>query len=255
MRNVRLSRHVLDYSAPSTMLKCPDFRGDRRCCRNFMNRHYIALLVTLTTLVGCTVTGESSPTLVSQTSTPVAIDLPREIIGLSISLYLLVDDKEEPDPAISTHRTEADLREILEGMNDIWSQADVRLDLQTIETVAVPEAILQGMQAGSLELFFREIGNGIALPQTSVINGFYLRNVGGPNGISPLRSRTFFVIDEPSVFDRRVSSHEVGHILGLHHVLDDPERLLFSGTNGMSLTENEATVARYFAQGIIQGAR
>ena len=92
--DVRLSRHVLDYSAPSTMLKCPDFRGDRRCCRNFMNRHYIALLVTLTTLVGCTVTGESSPTLVSQTSTPVAMDLPREIIGLSISLYLLVDDKD-----------------------------------------------------------------------------------------------------------------------------------------------------------------
>ena len=114
-----------------------------------MNRHYIALLVTVMTLVGCAVTGESGPTLVSQTSTPVAIDLPREIIGLSISLYLLVDDKEGPDPAISTHRTEADLREILEGMNDIWSQADARFDLQTIETVAVPEAILQGMQAGT----------------------------------------------------------------------------------------------------------
>ena len=57
------------------------------------------------------------------------------------------------------------------------------------------------------------------------------------------------------VFDRRVSSHEVGHILGLHHVLRDPDRLLFSGTNGMTLTEDEATVARYFAKGIIQGVR
>ena len=111
------------------------------------------------------------------------------------------------------------------------------------------------MLAGNVAPFFNEIGDSITLPQVSTINGFYIRSVGGPNGTNPFRSRSFFVIDEPSVFDRRVSSHEVGHILGLHHVLDDPSRLLFSGTNGMTLTEEEATVARYFAQGINQGVR
>jgi hypothetical protein len=115
--------------------------------------------------------------------------------------------------------------------------------------------MLRGMLAGDLRPFFREVGGGIALPQTSTINGFYLRRVGGPNGINPFRSRTFFVIDEPSVFDRRVSSHEVGHMLGLHHVLDDPSRLLYPGTNGMVLTGDEATVARYFAHGIRDGVR
>ena len=55
--------------------------------------------------------------------------------------------------------------------------------------------------------------------------------------------------------DRRVSSHEVGHILGLHHVLTDSNRLLFSGTNGMALTDEEAAVARYVAQGILDGVR
>ncbi|MCH8281900.1 MAG: hypothetical protein IIC96_14610 [Chloroflexi bacterium] len=220
-----------------------------------MNRLYIVLLFGVALLAGCSVAGDPIPTLVPPTSAPVSIEVPREVISLSISLYLLVDDKEEPDPEISTHRTEEDLREILEGMNDIWSQADIRLELQIIESVEVPKDILQGMLARNLGPFFREIGDGIALPQTSAINGFYIRSIGGSNGINPFRSPTFFVIDEPTVFDRRVSSHELGHILGLHHVLNDPGRLLFSGTNGMTLTEDEATVARYFAQGIIQGTR
>ena len=220
-----------------------------------MNKVYIALFIGVTVLIGCSAAGDAIPTLASPTSAPEATDVPREAISLSISLYLLVDDTDEPDPAISTHRTEEDLREILEGMNDIWSQADIRLELQTIESVEVPQAILQGMLAGNLGPFFRETGDGIALPQTSAINGFYIRRIGGPNGINPFRSRAFFVIDEPSVLDRRVSSHEVGHILGLLHVLGDPGRLLFSGTNGMALTEDEATVARYFAQGIIDGVR
>ena len=63
------------------------------------------------------------------------------------------------------------------------------------------------------------------------------------------------MIDEPSVFYRRVNSHEVGHMLGLHHVLGDAGQLLFSGTNGMTLTEDEAMAARYFARGILQGLR
>ena len=226
-----------------------------------MHRLYIAFLISLTVLAGCSVAEDPFPTAEpptrasEATEIPEATELPREVITLSISLFLLVDDRKDPDPAISTHRTEADLREILEGMNDIWSQADIQLELQTIESVEVPEAILRDMQSGRLGPFLRPADNGVALPQTSIINGFSLQNIGGPNGINPLRSRTFFVIDEPSVFDRRVSSHEVGHILGLHHVLDDSGRLLFSGTNGMTLTEKEATVARHFAQGILRGVR
>ena len=220
-----------------------------------MNRLYIVLLIGVTALASCSVAGDSIPTPVSSTIAPGVIDISREVISLSISLYLLVDDRGDPDPELSTHRTEEDLREILEAMNDIWSQADIRLELQTIEFVEVPEAILQGILVGNLGPFFREVGDSIALPQTSAINGFYIRRIGGPNGTNPFRSRSFFVIDEPTVFDRRVSSHEVGHILGLYHVSDDPGRLLFSGTNGIALTENEATVARYIAQGIIQGVR
>ncbi len=111
--------------------------GDGRCYPDSMIRLCILLFTGVTVLAGCSVAGDSIPTLVSPTSAPGAIDIPREVIGLSISLFLLVDDKEEPDPEISTHRTEEDLREILEGMNDIWGQAGIRLELRTIETVEV----------------------------------------------------------------------------------------------------------------------
>ena len=163
-----------------------------------MNRLYIVSLVGAVILAGCAVAEDSVPTLLSPTgtpeallsptgtpepllsptSTPEAINVSREVISLSISLFLLVDDKEAPDPEISTHRTEADLRKILEGMNDIWSQAGIRLELQSIEFVEVPAAILQGMLAGNLEPFFREIGDGISLPQPSILNGLFIRRIG-----------------------------------------------------------------------------
>jgi len=58
-------------------------------------------------------------------------------------------------------------------------------------------------------------------PDSSLISGFYTKEIGGTNGITPLGTGWYLVMDEPSVFDRRVSSHEVGHILGLRHTLND----------------------------------
>ena len=63
------------------------------------------------------------------------------------------------------------------------------------------------------------------------------------------------VIDEPSVFDHRVSSHEVGHILGLRHTQNDPARLLYSGTNGTNLTPEEITLTRYVAMELLKTQR
>ncbi len=55
--------------------------------------------------------------------------------------------------------------------------------------------------------------------------------------------------------DRRVSSHEVGHILGLRHTLSDRERLLYPGTNGMRLTREESGVARHMARELIRAGK
>ena len=93
------------------------------------------------------------------------------------------------------------------------------------------------------------------VPASALIAGFYVPSAGGANGFAPQLSRVFFVTDDPSVHDERVSSHEIGHLLGLHHDLQDPDMLMFSGTNGMMLSDEEIAAARYAAQGMLDGVR
>ena len=129
-------------------------------------------------------------------------------------------------------------------MNDIWRQADIELELRTVATVPVPANVLEGFLAGSLGPFFNGFDRTFNIPGTATINGFYVRSLGRANGVTVPSTRSFFVMDTPSVFDRRVSSHEVGHILGLEHTLSDQGRLLYPGTNGMILTSQEVEIAR-----------
>lgn len=176
-------------------------------------------------------------------------------ITISISMYLLVDDIDNPNPDISTDRTMGELRDILDKMNDIWSQADIELELNYVGYVAVPEAILEDIIEAQFESFFQGVVDGIIdIPDVSQLNGFYAKRIGGPNGVT-LNSQIYFVDDNPSVHDERVSSHEVGHMLGLHHDLIDSSHLMYSGTNGITLSEEEIFVTRYFAKGFLSGLR
>ncbi|PJF40495.1 MAG: hypothetical protein CUN54_05115 [Phototrophicales bacterium] len=190
------------------------------------------------------------------TTTSINAETPLEPIVIPISLYLLEDAGDE-ETAFSTRRSVEEVEEILVGMNDIWSQASIELQPRFIGTIQVPEEILRQIAQGNFTPFYNATATIIDVPQPGMINGFYAREIGGANGITPggIGSRTFFVMDDPSVHDRRVSSHEVGHILGLHHTLESAERLLFPGTNGMTLTEEEIVVARYVAQGMLDRQR
>jgi len=176
-------------------------------------------------------------------------------LTLSLSMYLIVNDIDNPDPELSTARTEEDLRDIHIKMNDIWSQATIELDLQYVGYLVVPEAILTDIFDRKFSSFFQAVGEGdILIDNASQLNGFYIKDIGGPNGIM-LSNQVYFVNDNPTVNDERVSSHEVGHMLGLHHQLYDPDQLMYSGTNGTNLNEVEITVARYFATGYITRVR
>lgn len=202
-----------------------------------------ATKVTSTTFPAGIVSPTSIPIQITPATTAPAANVLETII-VGISLYVLVDEAEAVNPSLFSRRTEDELLVILDGMNDIWRQADIELELKTVATAQVPANVLEGFLAGNLGSFFNGLDRTFNVPGTATINGYYVRGLGRVNGVNVPSTRSFFVMDTPSVFDRRVSSHEVGHILGLEHTLSDQGRLLYPGTNGMTLTSEEVEIAK-----------
>ncbi len=181
---------------------------------------------------------------------------PSEVVTISMSLYVVDEAGADSNSTHSSQRTVADVEDIADRMQDIWDQAGIQLEITTVTRIEAPADVLAALNRGDTSPFLNAAVSGaFAVPGTSTINGFYVSGIGGPNGIAPFSTRVFFVTDEPSVHDERVSSHELGHILGLHHDVENSGRLMFSGTNGMALTEAEIAAARYAAQGITDGLR
>ncbi len=174
-------------------------------------------------------------------------------VPLPVSLYVVVSESE---PELSSVRTVAEVEAIGVRITEIWAEAGVEVDVGFVGEIDVPPDVIRSLVARDGRAFLIAAAEGrFEVPNPGAVVGFYTRDAGGVNGFAPFGQRAFFVTDEPTVFDERVSSHEIGHILGLHHELVDDGRLMFSGTNGMQLTDDEATVARYSTQGMIDGAR
>lgn len=174
-----------------------------------------------------------------------------ETIHLPVSLYVVVGDT-----GPSSVRTLEEVAQIGTRMTDIWSQAGIALDITVVGEIEVPSDVIAAVASRDGRAFLIAANQGrFEIPDPGALIGFYVPDAGGANGFAPLALRTFFVSDVSTVHDERVSSHEIGHILGLHHALEDQDRLMFSGTNGMTLTADEIAVARYVAQGLLDGVR
>jgi hypothetical protein len=175
----------------------------------------------------------------------------RAEVRIPLSLYV-VSDGDDPGSELSSVRTTEEVAVVAEDIAAIWAVAGIVFDPVIIREIEVPSEVLEDIAVSlDTDRFFAEVGRTFAVPEPGVVNGFYVREAGGVNGFAPDGSRVFFVVDEPTVHDERVSSHELGHIMGLRHALDDPGRLMFSGTNGMTLNAEEQTVARYGATGLV----
>jgi len=180
-----------------------------------------------------------------------ATDADREPITMALTLYRLLNDE-----GVGTDRSVEEIAEIGERVNEVWAQAGIRFDPLLVRDIEVPiEAIGPIIVAGDIDPLLDSFAAGIDVPDAGHLNGFFVSEAFGVNGFAPIGTRIFFVVDEPSVPDHRVTSHEIGHLLGLHHDLGDRGRLMFSGTDGELLVEDEQFVTRYFAEGILDGAR
>ena len=210
-------------------------------------------------LIACgpAATAVPSPIPIVETSTAVATPSEQivatatpeqlEPIILPISVYIL----DEVDGDLSSKRTAVELEVVFARANEIWGQAGILFEVQVLERIMLPTDVVQAIINGNYTPFFEGAERDFPISNPSLINAFYAREIGGANGVAPFGARLFFVTDEPTVHDERVTSHEIGHILGLHHTMQDEERLMFSGTNGMSLTKEEIVVARYMAKGLL----
>ena len=195
--------------------------------------------------------GSAAASIAPSTTSIAAPEVTLETIHLPVSLYVVVGDT-----GPSSTRTPDEVAEIGARMTVIWSQAGIALDITVVGEIEVPSDVIAAVAARDGRAFLVAANQGrFEIPEPGALIGFYVPDAGGANGFAPLALRTFFVSDESTVHDERVSSHEIGHILGLHHALDDQGRLMFSGTNGMTLAPDEIAVARYIAQGILDGVR
>jgi len=175
---------------------------------------------------------------------------PTADISIPLSVYVVHEAGGTAGSNLSSRRTEQGLLDIVDRAGGIWAPAGIRFDPVVVHTVDLPHDVVADLMAGDSASFMAGAGPTFTVPEPGAINGFYIPFAGGANGFTPRRSRVFFVADESSVHDERVTSHEIGHILGLGHEEQDPGRLMYGGTNGMVLTDGEISIARETAVGL-----
>lgn len=152
-------------------------------------------------------------------------------------------------PALDCRLTDDDVRRIFGKANRIWNKAGLALAIESIqsEPAVLPEGFLETRledfrgtrpaethPAGMIHVYYVH-----ELPTNGVFMGRDAIFVKDTASLRPVPGG----VDEPLP---RVSSHEIGHALGLSH-RQDTINLMASGTTGWSLNDGEIDVVRRWA--------
>ncbi len=172
----------------------------------------------------------------------------RPILALPVRVHLMQSDTA---PEMHTTLTETDVRRIFDKVNTVWAQAGIRFEIESIvHTQAIPlppDFKAEGPFAAVKAMIPKNALSKTALDVCYVKevrpNGFYYGEPIVVKDTAALRE-VEGGIDEPLP---RVTSHEIGHALGLSH-RQDTFNLMASGTTGTSLNEAEINTARARAE-------
>lgn len=165
------------------------------------------------------------------------------VITIPLRIHLLQSTNQ---PALQTTLTESDIRRVLKKVNSIWAQAGIAFAAESIRQEAAQAQIVS-----EENLPEHWLSNWVP-PETRASNAFniyYVRRMQA-NGI--WTGGVVFVKDTASLKEvpggideplPRVTSHELGHALGLPH-RQDLTNLMASGTTGTALSREEIQRAR-----------
>ena len=126
----------------------------------------------------------------------------------------------------------------MEKTNRIWNQADIYFQLE--------EIVMTNVDFGTISNVINGDGFEISTNKNFAddkINLFLAQNLNNINGLALGNINSVFVSDYTTVNDFRTIAHELGHILGLNHVIPQ-NRLLARGKNGEILLSEEVFIAR-----------
>jgi len=162
------------------------------------------------------------------------INVISEQIIIPVRVHIIADDSE----VYTSSRNEENIVSLLEKSNRIWNQANIYFQLEEIVITNVDFRTISNVING----------NGFEISTNKnfaddKINLFLAQNLNNINGLALGNINSVFVSDYTTVNDFRTTAHELGHILGLNHVIPQ-NRLLARGKNGEILVSEEIFIAR-----------